>query len=120
MGKRFHELTERAQHEFYKAWIRGRPCCWCNGTRRIGSYRIEASHHNYSTVGPSGTGLKASDYRTVPLCSVCHTRYHKTGAVFMGTGSLSKDVDSTRNFLQRVTIDCLVEFMETMLNPEVF
>ncbi len=108
MSKPFWELTPHQQQEFYKAWIRRKPCCWCGTERRISSYNPHAT----------------SDYRVVPLCAECHERYHHTWSLSgldRGPGPLVKDqhVQDTRDFLQRAIIDNLVEFMETMLNPEM-
>lgn len=106
-SKPFPELTARQQKEFYKAWIRRKSCAWCGKARGV-----QASHHNYSTLGPSGTALKSSDYRCVPLCHKCHGYYHSKGSL-SGMGA-----HDTRNFLMRVTMDNLVEFLERMLNTE--
>jgi len=125
-------MTARQQREFYKSWIRSKPCCWCQSVRRVTS--TEVSHHNYSTLGPSGMGIKCSDYRTVPLCSKCHRHYHDRGSLrgnithreadpVKGWRQAKTEVyigaTETRDFLQRRMIDCLVEFLETMLNSEV-
>lgn len=119
MKKPFHAMTARQQREFYKTWIRTHACRWCGSVDRVGSYQIHASHHNQSTQGPSGTGRKASDFNTLPLCFRCHVAYHGTG-ILCELESESASTDATRDFLQRAIIDFHVEFFETILCPEVF
>jgi len=117
--KPFHELPLKRQQEFYKAWVRERGCRWCGSARRVAAVPIHASHHHESTEGPHGLGLKTSDYRTIGLCEPCHYLFHITGRLITRAG-LILTADETRNFLQRAVIDNLVEFLETILNPEVF
>lgn len=125
MSKVFSELkTARQQREFYKAWIRSKPCCWCGAAYQVGCITtnlmspVQASHHNFTTQGPSGTGRKSADYRVVPLCAECHTRLHQTGRLYSSAETPLAETE-TASFLQRATIDLLVEFLETVLNPEV-
>jgi sugar phosphate isomerase/epimerase len=53
--------------ENYKRWIRSWPCLVC--ARR---FAIEAAH-----TGPHGTGQKASDLNTIPLCKEHHADLHR-------------------------------------------
>lgn len=85
-GKRFdiqgvvlyHPLTMLSQPKqtaprdpAYLDWIRTQPCTAC------GASPVHAHHH--PAAGHSSVGLKTSDYRTVPLCPVCHDRVHRIG-----------------------------------------
>ncbi len=120
MTKPFHDMTHRQQREFYKKWIREKPCCWCGSHRTIGSHElIHASHHNETIQGPSGTGRKSSDFRVIPLCAECHLEYHNQGT-FRTSSGMHLLPEESSSFIQKVTIDYLVEFMERMINPEVF
>lgn len=53
----------------YLAFMREQECCWC---RRPGP---SDPHH----FGKRGTGQKADDYHTVPLCRACHEYFHARG-----------------------------------------
>lgn len=98
--------------EKYHEWLRDRPCSWCQR-----GPRTEVSHHNLTTLGPSGTALKASGWRAVNLCSRCHRWGNQNWHDHRRLGDMT--VEETRDWLARRTIDLLVEYLETMLNPEV-
>ena len=51
----------------YLDYIKSLPCCNCG--------REAEPHH--TQVG--GTGIKGSDYRTVPMCRTCHMILHQNG-----------------------------------------
>lgn len=98
--------------EKYHAWLRSRPCSWCKAL-----YPTEISHHNLSTLGPSGTALKASGWRAINLCSYCHRLGNPNWHSHARLGHMS--ARETKDWIARRTIDLLVEYLETVLNPEV-
>lgn len=53
-------------------FIRWQPCAVC---KRPASYDCKNQPHHLHTVGSGG-----SDFSAVPLCAVCHTRWHNTGS----------------------------------------
>lgn len=55
------------------AWIRRQPCCVPECAR------LPAEAHHVRTAANSGTGMKPSDYDTVPLCHYHHLIYHHRG-----------------------------------------
>jgi hypothetical protein len=61
-------MTER-----HLAWIRSQPCC----VPGCGLQPVEA--HHVRTAANSGTGLKPSDWDTVPLCHIHHFALHARG-----------------------------------------
>ena len=52
----------RARAPHYLAFVRQENCCRCGAPPRS-----DPDH-----IGQSGMGLKADDYRTIPLCRRCH------------------------------------------------
>ena len=54
----------------YLAWIRQQPCWHCEAPPPSDPHHIKGLGHF------SGTGLKAPDIATVPLCRRCHTDMH--------------------------------------------
>lgn len=65
--------------EEYLNFIRSLPCQVC-------SYPAPSNAHHHPLEGNSSVGLKTSDYRTVPLCSIprgsvepCHSKVHRVG-----------------------------------------
>lgn len=71
------EVTER--DEEYLAFIRSQDCCECGWPAVLG--RIDAHH-----IKTGGTGIKCSDYLTVPLCNIsargCHPKADKSPESF--------------------------------------
>lgn len=51
--------------EEYKAYIRAQPCAGCHAPPPS-----DAHHH-----GPRGMSQKTDDYRTIPVCRKCHSRF---------------------------------------------
>ena len=99
--------------ENYWAWLRKRPCAWCDsGTL------TEISHHNLTTLGPSGTSLKSSPWRSVNLCSGCHRWDNPNWHSHARLGDMNPE--ETRYWIARKTIDLLVEYLETVFDQEVF
>lgn len=85
----------------YLAWIRLKPCAYC-----YAAAPSEAAH--YGGKGASGgTGLKASDLFTVPLCHGCHVTFHAAGSLAGAT------VEQTRTLHLRWERDLLAEYLET-------
>ena len=54
-----------ARSASYLAWLRTLACRFCNAAR------AEPAH-----TGLRGLGQKASDFEAVPMCRICHERYH--------------------------------------------
>jgi len=67
--------TKRWTSEKYLAWIRKQPCIIC------GIPGAEP-HHLKGAGGMSGTGMKAPDWATMPLCHPCHRMMHEVPAVW--------------------------------------
>ncbi|MBU0515573.1 MAG: DUF968 domain-containing protein [Proteobacteria bacterium] len=62
--------SEPFRDKAYLAYIRLQPCLVCGGARGPS----EAHHEDNG-----GKGLKGSDYRALPLCSIHHRERHDTG-----------------------------------------
>lgn len=56
--------------EEYLTFIRKQPCIVCNCIHVV-------PHHE--SISGRGTGIKASDLETIPLCHFCHNERHSTG-----------------------------------------
>lgn len=56
----------------YQKWIREQPCAICYTDQNV------VAHHQVGTK-QRGTGYKESDYRTIPLCNLCHGALHQIG-----------------------------------------
>jgi len=56
--------------EEYKAWVRRQPCSHCPTDQRI------EAHHLSGDMNQSGMRMKPSDFLTLPLCCVCHRKFH--------------------------------------------
>lgn len=108
----YEKMKALLDPERYWAWLRECPCSWCSAGP------TEISHHNLTTLGPSGTSLKSSPWRAVNLCSDCHLTGNPNWHSHARLGSMSPE--ETRYWIARKTIDLLVEYLETVLNPEVF
>lgn len=65
----------------YLDWVREKPCAWCSSPPRS-----EAHHY-----GKRGKGTKTSDYLTVPLCRICHQRFHDSGALPDSTPAATRE-----------------------------
>lgn len=59
-----------ARDEEYLSFIRKQPCIVCNCIHVV-------PHHE--SISGRGTGIKASDLETIPLCHFCHNERHNTG-----------------------------------------
>lgn len=53
----------------YLQWVKSQPCCVCGAT-------ADDAHHIIG-YGQGGTGTKAHDLFTIPLCRVHHSELHK-------------------------------------------
>jgi hypothetical protein len=53
----------------YLNFIRNKPCVICG--------RKAVPHHE--SISHRGTGIKASDFETIPLCPECHRKRHNEG-----------------------------------------
>jgi hypothetical protein len=54
----------------YLAWVRKKPCSQCHKKESV-------VHHIIGTGSLSGTGRKAPDWATMPLCVECHAEMHR-------------------------------------------
>lgn len=77
-----HGERQRKRDEKYLAWIRCLPCAKCGVS---GEGRVVPAHYRIGS--KSGTGIKPSDYRTIPLCNPCHSRQHSIGEVTFWKGA---------------------------------
>lgn len=79
------------QSEAYKAWIRALPClvCLMNRPTMIHEWHSSDPHH-VPAVGHAAKGMKASDYRVIPLCGKHHREYHSRGRKTFAT---THDID---------------------------
>ena len=64
--------TKTPRNPKYLEFVRSRACCVC-GLK----YTVVAHHIRMG--GGGGTGIKPSDYRTVPLCDNHHKLLHQMG-----------------------------------------
>ena len=65
------ELPTR--NERYLAFVREHDCCACGADG-------PSDPHHWALKGKGGgMGTKADDFRTVPLCRLCHDHYHAHG-----------------------------------------
>jgi len=54
----------------YLKWIDGLDCCLCNAPAD--------THHHIIGVGEGGTGTKAGDLLSMPVCGKCHVpKFHR-------------------------------------------
>jgi 5-methylcytosine-specific restriction endonuclease McrA len=60
------------QERDYIRYVRAFPCCGC------GAEDVEIHHFMH---GDKGTGMKVSDFYTVPLCFRCHRQFHDHGTL---------------------------------------
>ena len=86
--------------------VRARPCCIC---RHGGGGEPNEAHH---FAGSRGTGIKAADAFTVPLCHFCHSSWHNSARV----GELTKEQtlavfwrECAEILIERLTIEIDVE-----------
>lgn len=89
--------SSMARSEKYLAFVRGKKCCAC------GKPAPSHAHHQ----GGRGMGQKTDDYRTVPLCGICHHEWHLRATL--------PGMDSKTAKLMMLTeqVDLLVEFLKT-------
>lgn len=59
-----------ARDKKYLAFVLTQPCCICG-------IEDETIIYHHTTTG--GTGMKGSDYLTIPLCGKHHAEVHNTG-----------------------------------------
>lgn len=69
-------MSKAYRNDDYLGYIREQPCLRC-GDAPFEDGATEAAH--VRILGSGGTGLKPSDYRTVPLCHECHAIQHLKG-----------------------------------------
>lgn len=60
---------QRWTNDKYLQWVKSQPCCVCGATS-------DDAHHLIGH-GQGGTGTKAHDLFTIPLCRVHHSELHK-------------------------------------------
>lgn len=83
-----------ARSAAFLEFVRSQPCVGCMAPPR------NDAHH----WGARGVGIKTEDYRTVPLCRMCHQTFHQQGRV----GPF--DRDRTRFEFLRAQVDLLVRW----------
>lgn len=59
----------RWTNDNYLQWVKKQPCCICNA--------IADDAHHLIGYGQGGTGTKAHDLFTIPLCRIHHSELHK-------------------------------------------
>lgn len=62
------------RNEKHLAFVRKLPCC----VNRVACGQLVHAHHVRSAA-TAGTGMKPTDFRTVPLCSIHHNELHQLG-----------------------------------------
>uniref|UniRef100_UPI0023AB559A DUF968 domain-containing protein n=1 Tax=Providencia rettgeri TaxID=587 RepID=UPI0023AB559A len=60
---------QRWINDNYLQWVKSQPCCVCNS--------IAHDAHHLIGYGQGGTGTKAHDLFTIPLCRIHHSELHK-------------------------------------------
>lgn len=98
-------FPSRARDGKYLAWIRTRPCLVCG--------RVPSEAHHETEPGHGAMGLKASDFRAVPLCG--GPQGHHTGR---GTAGHPGSRHASTAFWDRSGI--CVEAEIAKLNAEFF
>lgn len=83
------------RNEAYLAYVRSQPCVGCMAPPQ------NDAHH----WGSHGTGIKTDDYRTVPLCRMCHQTFHQKGSV----GPFDRTI--TKIEFMRAQVDLLVRWL---------
>lgn len=73
----------------YLAWLRTLDCAWCGVAGPS-----EASHH--PEPGHGRMAKKTDDLRALPLCTICHGRYHAIGQVGLMSPEQSRQWVETR------------------------
>jgi len=68
------EKDKRWVNKKYTNWVATLPCCYC--TMDDGTVVAHHLKHIDFPWGGGGTGLKAHDWLTMPLCYTCHTNVH--------------------------------------------
>lgn len=64
-----------ARVELYLKYVRAHPCACCRAPG-------PSEAHHWGPKGRSGgMGTKCSDFRTVPLCAICHEHFHRSGSL---------------------------------------
>lgn len=58
----------RSRH--YLDWVASQPCCVCGAP-------ADEAHHIKGTGGMSGTGMKAPDSASMPMCRTHHDEMHR-------------------------------------------
>jgi hypothetical protein len=66
------EKIKTPRSEKYLAFVRKHPCIVCGRDDEIQAHHIRIGSN-------SGTGLKPSDYRAIPLCQTHHAESHQYG-----------------------------------------
>lgn len=85
MGKYMNFQKNKAwRSKKYIATVKGQPCLNCGSTDT-------EDHHDDRDFYNSGTGIKAPDSQTIPLCRNCHTLVHN--------GELTIDKDQAKVFM---------------------
>jgi hypothetical protein len=80
----------------YLTFIRSKPCEMCRTSENV------IAHHEPMRMG--GTGIKAPDSLTVPLCTYCHGLRHQLGSKSFWQ----------RHDMQRIIIGHLTEYLEKL------
>jgi len=92
----FKQKTPRSKA--YLDYIRSLSCCVCQ-------YRPTEPHH----ASTGGTGMKGSDYDTIPMCRLHHAEYHQFGKVTFyhshGIDLLALIQRLNRNYGKRKALD---------------
>ena len=65
------QKTKAWRSKKYLDWIREQQCAYC-----INQTTKTEAHHIKGVGCMSGTGQKAPDYATMPLCNSCHREMH--------------------------------------------
>lgn len=94
-----NQKTAPDRDKKYMSFVREHACCGCSKSDKI-------TVHHWAPKRYKAMGRKVSDYRTVPLCPICHQDYHMKGAV----GSLS--ILETQTHFLEVQVRLLVEWTQ--------
>lgn len=62
----FFSIFTNIKDKEYSDWIKSLPCAFC------GKPGPSQQHHIRNLDGPTGTGIKPSDYVSLPACDLCH------------------------------------------------
>lgn len=63
------QKENKVRNKKYTKWVESLDCCLC--------FAPADDHHHIIGIGDGGTGTKACDLLTMPVCRPCHGKFHR-------------------------------------------